>query len=71
MRNLLFTSTPTLASARFFLLSRAPLKPLDIVQNIDIWQVMIQNLLGTRAGTTDRGAQTFFERKKGGLRVFF
>ena len=29
-----------------------------------------QNLLGTRAGTTDRGAQTFFERKKGGLRVF-
>ena len=33
--------------------------------------ICYQNLLGTRARTTDRGAETFFERRKDGLRVFF
>ena len=30
-----------------------------------------QNLSGTRARTIDRGAKTFFEKKKGGGRLFF
>ena len=31
----------------------------------------MQNLRETRAGTIDRGAQTFFERKKGGRRFIW
>ena len=30
-----------------------------------------QNLSGTRAGTIDRGAKTFFRKKLGGRRLFF
>ena len=30
-----------------------------------------QNLSGTRAGTIDRGAKTFFRKKIGGRRLFF
>ena len=36
---------PYISLCTNFLLSPAPLKPLDIVQNIDIWQVMISYLI--------------------------